>query len=162
MIPIYKIVINDEETGIDRISLVKYPAVESNFLAFEKNEKKLTFKADEEQKIIMGVLARADYPIYRYDTQIGEYYIQFSKEVIKELAENYHASFYGPDESYVTGLAPENWKAEKGLKKMLSKNPIYLSARESFLKAHKEYIKTNTSFRNSEQDRRENFEKKNG
>lgn len=87
MIPIYKIVINDEETGIDRISLVKYPAVESNFLAFEKNEKKLTFKADEEQKIIMGVLARADYPIYRYDTQIGEYYIQFSKEVIKELAE---------------------------------------------------------------------------
>ena len=71
--------------------------------------------------------------------------------IITEIAENHNASTYS-----------ENAKAEKRLKKMLSKNPIYLSVRESFEKAHKEYTKTNTAFRNSEQDRKENFEKKNG
>ena len=87
MIPIYKICINNDKTGIDRISLVEFPAVESNFIAFDKKEKQIYFKADEEKQMITGVLARADYPIYRYDREMGEYYIQFDKEVIKELAE---------------------------------------------------------------------------
>lgn len=86
-LPIYKIVINDAETGIDRISLVEMPAVESNFLAFAKDKKQVMFSANEEQQMITGVLARADYPIYRYDDQLGEYYVQFGKDVIKEMAE---------------------------------------------------------------------------
>lgn len=86
-LPIYKIVINDAETGIDRISLVQMPAVESNFLAFAKDKKQVMFSANEEQQMITGVLARADYPIYRYDEQLGEYYVQFGKDVIKEMAE---------------------------------------------------------------------------
>lgn len=86
-LPIYKIVINDAETGIDRISLVQMPAVESNFLAFAKDKKQVMFSANEEQQMITGVLARADYPIYRYDDQLGEYYVQFGKDVIKEMAE---------------------------------------------------------------------------
>ena len=87
MIPIYNIVIDDAETGIDRISLVEMPAVESNFLAFAKNKKQVMFSANEEQQMITGVLARADYPIYRNDDQLGEYYIQFGKETIKLMAE---------------------------------------------------------------------------
>lgn len=87
MIPIYKVVIDDAETGIDRISLVQMPAVESNFLAFADNKKQVMFSANEEQQMIMGVLARADYPIYRNDEQLGEYYVQFGKEVIKQMAE---------------------------------------------------------------------------
>ena len=86
-LPLYNIVINDAETGIDRISLVEMPAVESNFLAFAKDKKQIMFSANEEQQMITGVLARADYPIYRNDDQLGEYYIQFGKEVIKEMAE---------------------------------------------------------------------------
>lgn len=86
-LPLYNIVIDDAETGIDRISLVEMPAVESNFLAFAKDKKQIMFSANEEQQMITGVLARADYPIYRYDDQLGEYYIQFGKEVIKEMAE---------------------------------------------------------------------------
>lgn len=85
-LPLYNIVIDDAETGIDRISLVEMPAVESNFLAFS-NKKQIMFSANEEQQMITGVLARADYPIYRNDNQLGEYYIQFGKEVIKEMAE---------------------------------------------------------------------------
>lgn len=87
MIPIYKVIIDDAETGIDRISLVRMPAVESNFLAFADNKKQVMFSANEEQQMIMGVLARADYPIYRNDEQLGEYYVQFGKEVIKQMAE---------------------------------------------------------------------------
>lgn len=87
MIPLYNIVIDDAETGIDRISLVEMPAVESNFLAFAKNKKQVMFSANEEQQMITGVLARADYPIYRNDDQLGEYYIQFGKETIKLMAE---------------------------------------------------------------------------
>ena len=87
MIPIYKVFIDDAETGIDRISFVQMPAVESNFLAFADNKKQVMFSANEEQQMIMGVLARADYPIYRNDEQLGEYYVQFGKEVIKQMAE---------------------------------------------------------------------------
>ena len=87
MIPIYNVVINDYDTGIDRISLVEMPAVESNFLAFAKGKKQMLFNANEEQQMITGVLMRADYPIYRNDAELGEYYIQFSKDTIKEMAE---------------------------------------------------------------------------
>ena len=86
-LPLYNIVIDDAETGIDRISLVEMPAVESNFLAFAKDKKQIMFSANEEQQMITGVLARADYPIYRNDDQLGEYYIQFGKETIKLMAE---------------------------------------------------------------------------
>lgn len=85
MLPIYNIVI-DEETGIDRISLVEMPAVESNFLAFAKEKKQVMFSANEEKQMITGVIMRADFPIYRYDEH-GSYYIQFSKEAIRKMAE---------------------------------------------------------------------------
>lgn len=87
MIPIYNAIIDDYETGIDKISLVEMPAVESNFLAFAKDKKQVMFSSNEEQQMITGVLMRADYPIYRNDAQLGEYYIQFNKETIKEMAE---------------------------------------------------------------------------
>lgn len=85
MLPIYNIVI-DEETGIDRISLVEMPAVESNFLAFAKEKKQVMFSANEEKQMITGVLMRADFPICRYDGH-KEYYIQFGKETIRKMAE---------------------------------------------------------------------------
>lgn len=86
MLPIYNVII-DNETGIDRISLVEMPAVESNFLAFSQEKKQVMFSANEEQQMITGVIMRADFPIYRYDMYHGEYYIQFSKETIRQMAE---------------------------------------------------------------------------
>ena len=86
MLPIYSIRIDSEETGIDKISLVENPAVDSNFLAFNNNVKQVMFSAKEEQQIIVGCLMRADYPIYRNDEN-GEYYIKFEKDTIKLMAE---------------------------------------------------------------------------
>lgn len=87
MIPIYNVKIDDALTGIDRISLVEYPAVESNFLAFSNNKKQVMFSADEEEQIITGVLMRCDYPIYRNDAELGEYYLNFDNNTIKLMAE---------------------------------------------------------------------------
>lgn len=86
-LPLYEAIIDDYDTGIDKISLVKMPAVESNFISFDKDKKHIMFSSNEEQQMITGVLMRADYPIYRNDLQLGEYYVQFSKDTIKTMAE---------------------------------------------------------------------------
>ena len=80
---IFNIVINeDDNTGMDTISLVSSPAVGVNFLKFEEQKeiKKLSFDADKH--IITGVVALAGIPIYRYDKEIGDYYVVFTSEVI--------------------------------------------------------------------------------
>jgi hypothetical protein len=85
-LPIFNIVLGDAE-GIQVMSLVDYPAVESNFLAFSE-QNKLNFSINDEQRIILGVALRADYLIYRCDIN-GEYYVNFSKDVIKKLYEKF-------------------------------------------------------------------------
>jgi len=86
-LPIFNIVLGNSE-GLTKMSLVEYPAVESDFLAFEKQEA-LKFSVDEEQHIVFGCALRADFPIYREDARLGEYYVVFSKDTIKELYEKF-------------------------------------------------------------------------
>ena len=85
-LPIFNIVLGDAE-GIQVMSLVDCPAVESNFLAFEEQHK-INFSVNDEEHIVFGVALRADYPIYRCDRN-GEYYVVFTKEVIKQLYEKF-------------------------------------------------------------------------
>lgn len=85
-LPIYNIVLGNSE-GLTKMSLVEYPAVEENFLAFE-NQHELKFSFDEEQRIIIGVALRANYLIYRCDSH-GEYYVNFTKDVINQLYEKF-------------------------------------------------------------------------
>ena len=72
-----------------RISLVDLPAVESDFQKFGKVA--LVKMADEERRLIVGCVMRADFPIYRRDSERGEYYTRFSKETIRTMAEKYLA-----------------------------------------------------------------------
>lgn len=89
-IPVYNAVISDEETGMFKISLVDDPAVQSNFLAFDKTRKPLMYAiANEEKRIVRGVVMRADFPIYRYDDRLGEYYIIYKADTIRQMAEKY-------------------------------------------------------------------------
>lgn len=87
-LPIYEATIEGIEDGIYTISLVDCPAVENDFFYFKKEEKALNFKVEnEEKRLILGVIMRADYPIYRI-SPLGEgYYIRFSKETIEKMAE---------------------------------------------------------------------------
>lgn len=89
-IPIFEATIDSFDEGIMAISLVDYPAVESNFLIFNKLDEpvKQQFSIiDEDQRIITGVVMRANWPIYRYDEDFGEYYIFYSPDTIKIMAE---------------------------------------------------------------------------
>lgn len=89
-IPVYEAVITDEETGMFRISLVDDPAVMSNFQAFDAKKKPVMYAIqDEEKRLVRGCIMRADFPIYRRDEQMGEYYIIYKAEEIRKMAEKY-------------------------------------------------------------------------
>ena len=86
MIPVYEAHIKEETDGVYAISLVDAPAVESDFLAFKKQEKVSFSIHDEEKHTIFGPIMRADYLIYRKNATMGEFYIKYSKETIKKMA----------------------------------------------------------------------------
>lgn len=89
-LPVYeaKVDMNDDSVGMFVISLVDYPAIEKDFLAFSQ-KKNLTYKVvDDEQQKVYGVVMCADKPIYRNDDGF-EYYITYSKETIALMAEKY-------------------------------------------------------------------------
>lgn len=86
---IYYIDINDEdETGLDAISLVQHPAMEVDFLCFNEDTKKINFSVDEDKHILTAVALRADHPIYRRNGDY-EYWIIFTKDVIRKLVTKY-------------------------------------------------------------------------
>lgn len=88
-LPLYNIEIGDDDgTGIEAVSLVKHPAVEVDFLTFDEDVKPLSFSVDEDEHILTAVAMRCDYPIYRRNGDY-EYYVIFSKDVIKKLVQKY-------------------------------------------------------------------------
>lgn len=91
-IPVYSAEIGSAADGMLCISLVDDPAVESLFQAFDaKRQPVLCSVTDDEKRLILGVVMRADFPIYRRDDQNGEYYIVYSAETIREMAQKYLA-----------------------------------------------------------------------
>ena len=89
-IPVYDAIISDEETGMFRISLVDDPAVMSNFQAFDAHKKPMMYAIqDEEKRLVRGCIMRADFPIYRRDEKMGEYYVIYKAEEIRKMAEKY-------------------------------------------------------------------------
>lgn len=87
-IPIYKALITDSTEGIYKISLVDYPAVESNWVAFKDVDKTYQMYTieNEEERMICGVVMRCGQLIYRRDGDF-EYYITYDADTIKLMAE---------------------------------------------------------------------------
>ena len=91
-IPVYDAIISDAETGMFKISLVDDPAVMSNFQAFDKQHIPQMYAIqDEEKRLVRGVVMRANFPIYRRDDRMGEYYIIYKADQIRIMAEKYLA-----------------------------------------------------------------------
>lgn len=86
-LPVYNIILGNT-AGIKKMSLVEYPAVEDNFLKFA-DEQQMQFSVDEEQHIVFGVALRADFPIYRVSQSLGEFYVVFQPQTIKDLYEKF-------------------------------------------------------------------------
>lgn len=93
-LPVYKMIISEidtENTEVNYVALVDEPAIEKNFLMFEKQ---LKFKADKERRILSGPLMIADLPIYRRDEKMGEYYVVFDKENIEKAIQKFFRKGY--------------------------------------------------------------------
>lgn len=75
----------DFEAGVEAISIVESPAIESDFVALKNQEVKLA-EVDKEKKILMGALLIPNKPIYRNGSE-GEYYIYFSKDTIVKASQ---------------------------------------------------------------------------
>lgn len=89
-IPVFEALLSDEECGMIRISLVDDPAVMSGWQKFKKAPQMYAVQ-NEEQRLVRGVVMRADFPIYRIDNKGGEYYIIYRADTIREMAEKYLA-----------------------------------------------------------------------
>ena len=71
-------------SGIDAISIVEAPAIESNFIALKSHEVKFA-QVDAEKRILMGPVLIPDKPIYRKQVMNGEmqeFYVYFSKNTV--------------------------------------------------------------------------------
>ena len=86
-IPTYSALISDDNEGILVISLVDAPATETNWMCFKEQENIKFSIVNEDEHILAGVVMVADKPIYRIAPDGTEFYIVFSKDVIKRMAE---------------------------------------------------------------------------
>lgn len=81
-----------EEAGVEAISIVESPAIESDFIALKDQEIKLA-QVDGDKKILMGALLIPNKPIYRNGSE-GEYYIYFSKDTVQKASQMYLKNGY--------------------------------------------------------------------
>lgn len=84
---LYELKIEDDDE-VFAISLVESPAIESDFIFFDKEE--VMFAAtDTEQQMLIGPILIADKKILRVDGEGQPYHVYFTKETVKKIAQNY-------------------------------------------------------------------------
>ena len=88
-IPVYRVLVDDERDGMVRVSLVDDPAVMSDFVAFGRQEPQRFAVENEDKRLAFGVVARADFPIFRNDPVNGDHYVIFPADTIREMAQKY-------------------------------------------------------------------------
>lgn len=87
-LPLYEATIIDENCGVFKVSLVTDPATEVDFVAFDENKPIVKFAVDNKvEHMVSGVIMLANSPIYRRTVDNFEYYITYSPDTIKMMAE---------------------------------------------------------------------------
>jgi len=77
----------DENSGIEAISIVHTGAIESDFIALNKEQIMLA-EVDKEKRLLMGAALIPNKQIYRKNDKTGdEYYIYFSKDTVRKASE---------------------------------------------------------------------------
>ena len=90
---IYELVIEDSADEIYAISLVSEPAIEMDFVYFDKEEVKFS-TVNEEQRIVMGPILVPDKKILRVDGEGKPYYVFIKAATIQKLAQKYLQNKY--------------------------------------------------------------------
>jgi hypothetical protein len=62
----------------------------SNKNQFDRDRKTFDIQFNEEKQIIAGPAIIPDFKIYRYDEELGEYYVTFTREVIEKMVEKFN------------------------------------------------------------------------
>lgn len=98
-LPIYKITIDDEYSdgenlGIEMIAFTNLPAIKVKGMAFG-SEKRLMFADDVKYRITAPAMIPMD--IYRKSDGDGEYYVQFTEEVIEQIHTKFMADLRNRD-----------------------------------------------------------------
>ena len=88
--PLYEISLEGEDAlGMFAISLVDKPATKSEWLAFADEERMEFEVVSEDERKLMGVIMRAEFPILRRDEDGNYFYVVFKKDVIETLAQRF-------------------------------------------------------------------------
>lgn len=77
---------DNENSGIEAISVVESPAIESDFIALKNQEFKMA-EVDKEKRILMGAALIPNKPIYRKNAKGDGYYVFFSSDTVKKASE---------------------------------------------------------------------------
>ncbi len=85
---LYELRIEDDTDEVFAISLVESPAIESDFVYFDKEIVQFA-KVDTEQKMLLGPILIPDKKILRVDGEGKPYHVFFTKDTVKKLAQNY-------------------------------------------------------------------------
>ena len=107
---------NEEMQGVDAISIVENPAIESDFIALKSQEIKMA-EVDKEKRILMGAVLIPEKPIYRSNGE-NEYYIYFSKDTVNKASQlffknGYQSNWTFEHDEVITGLTVvESWIVE--------------------------------------------------
>jgi hypothetical protein len=82
-----ELIIDDKEDlqGVEAISVVASPAIESDFVALKSEEVRLA-EINKEKRILMGAVLIPEKPIYRRNGE-DEYYIYFSKDTVVKASQ---------------------------------------------------------------------------
>jgi hypothetical protein len=84
---LYELKIEDDDE-VFAISLVESPAIEFDFIFFDKEE--VMFAAtDNEQQMLIGPILLPEKKILRVDGEGQPYHVYFTKETVKKIAQNY-------------------------------------------------------------------------
>lgn len=77
---------------VDAVALVDEPAIESDFIAFNKAPLSIQFTANDERQELLGAAMIPNLLIYRQDSDGSEYNVFFSADTIREIAQTFMKS----------------------------------------------------------------------
>ncbi|MHC4647311.1 MAG: XkdF-like putative serine protease domain-containing protein [Planctomycetota bacterium] len=95
-LPVLKISVDEIHQGVNKISLVDFPAIEENYYAFSKIEDEvLRFEEIEQQKLAGPLLIPDKYILREHPKTKQRFYVVFTREVIAEIVERFNENLNG-------------------------------------------------------------------
>lgn len=116
-LPIYEIIIDElSDQGVNMISLVDSPAIQVDFIKLANEEvNRLYFAASRDKQLLYGPFLIPNQLIYRYNEQMGEYYVKFSADSIEMIADKFNEDLNNRNINFqhsdvkVDGYVSQNW-----------------------------------------------------